>query len=466
MTEADLIGDRNLSLNESAFPESLSVEGHSIALQYAYAPGEEQDGVTARVPVTLVQHLRPGMLEWAVPGWRQEQIRTLLKALPKGLRVALMPLEPKVEEIARELKPESGSLLEALSAFISARYKVAVTAESWPEDALPRHLKPRVQVMGPGEKVIAAGRDLKAVRSQIRETEKKVEIDAWDRAAEKFERYGLQGWDFGDLTDRIEIASNSGIPLFAFPGLSEEEGEVSVRLFRSREEAIQSSRAGLVRLGELTLARELGWVQKDLRALNAVKDLYITMGSPEQLLETAYEAVRNQLLKADIHFPLRRVDFERRVESARQELPEIVPQCIDLVSRILRLRQEILLSKKKYPRMEEDLRELLPADFPAGTPWAQLGEMPRYLRAMMVRAERWSVNPVKDQEKSGQILPFIERRNRIRGRKDLTAEQKSAVEKARWLIEELKVSLYAQELGTATPISAKRLEKFFEENRI
>ena len=466
ITEADLIGDRDLRLNESSFPESINVEGHSVPLQYAYAPGEEQDGVTAQVPVTLVQHLGAGVLEWAVPGWRQEQIRTLLKALPKSLRVPLMPLEPKVEEITRELKPESGSLLEALGSFITSRYKVPVTPQAWPPDALPSHLRPRIQVIGPGNKTVTTTRDLNSVRAQLREAEKKVETNAWDLAAQRFERYHLQSWDFGDLQERIEVPSNSGIPLMAFPGLQVEGDEVSLRLFRNREEAIQSSRAGIVRLGELTLARDLAWVQKDLSGLATVKDLYITLGRAEELFETAYIAVRNQLLDADMHYPLRRADFERRLVTAREQLPAVVPKFTQLVSSILRLRQEILLGKKKYPEMDRDLVNLVPARFLEKVHWTRLQHLPRYLKAMLVRAERWAVNPVKDQEKSRQILPFVQRNNLLVARKDLTAEQAKAVQKLGWLIQELKVSLYAQELGTSEPVSPKRLEQFLEENRI
>ncbi len=466
ITEADLIGERDVRLNESSFPESILVEGHPVPLQYAYAPGEEQDGVTARVPVTLVQHLQPGMLEWAVPGWREEQVRTLLKALPKSLRVPLMPLEPKVEEITRELKPEKGSLLDALSAFITTRYKITVTAQSWPPDALPLHLRPRVEVLGPGDKPIAVTRNITQVRSQIRESEKKVETNAWEAAAEKFERYHLESWDFGDLPERIEIPSRSGIPLLAYPGLQVEEGDVSLRLFRSRDEAIRASRAGAIRLMELTLARDLAWVQKDLRALNAVKDLYISLGPSDQLLQTAYTSVRNQLLDADIPYPLGHAHFSRMVEQARKNLPGLVPKFVELVSNILRLRQEILLSKKKYPEMERELRSVLTPDFLERIPPAQLKELPRYLRAMLVRADRWSVNAVKDLEKTRQITPFIQRYNRLISRKDLTSEQVEAVQKLQWLIEELKVSLYAQELGTAVPISIKRVERFLEENRI
>ena len=465
-TETDLIGDRDLRLNETAFPERIELAGHSVPLQYAYAPGEEQDGVTAQLPVTLVQHLRPGELEWAVPGWREEQIRTLLKALPKSLRVPLMPIEPKVAEITGELKPAGGTLLETLSAFIHSRYGVAVTPDDWPAGALPAHLKPRVQVTGPENKTLIATRDLNSLRGVLRDAEKKVETSAWDAAAAKFERYHIETWDLGDLAAQIEIPSRSGIPLVGYPGLQVEDGDVSLRLFRDPEEAIRATRGGITRLGELTLARDLAWVQKDLRALNSVKDLYITLGPPEELFESAYVCARNHLLDRDTPHPPSRVDFDAMIEQFRQRLPGFVPRLIDLVSAILRTRQEILLAQKRYPGMLDDLAKLLPPRFLANASWERLQQFTRYLKAMRMRAERWAVNPIKDQEKARQIVPYIQRWQALQARKNLSAEQVNAARELRWLIEELKVSLYAQELGTSVPISPKRLDKFLEFHRL
>ena len=465
-TESDLIGERDLKLDETSFPESVEIHGRQISLQYAYAPGEEHDGVTAQVPVTLVQHLRPGALEWAVPGWREEQIRNLLKALPKSLRVPLMPIEPKVAEIIRHLKPDAESLLVSLSEFIQKHYKVPVTASSWPADALPSHLKPRVQVNGPENKPLAASRDLNSLKARLRDAEQKVEVNAWDAAAARFERYHLETWDLGDLPAQIEIPSQSGIPLPAYPGLQVEDGEVSLRLFRNRDEAVRASQSGIDRLGELALGRELAWLQKDLRSLNAVKDLYITLGSGDELIESAFTGIRQYLLDHDTIFPLTRVAFDQVVSTAKERLPGFLPTFTALATELLRRRQEILLSKKRYSGMQQDLERLLPPRFLATIRWSNLQRLTRYLKAMLIRAERAVVNPAKDHEKARQILPYQQRLSSLLTRKDLTAEQSRAAEELRWLIEELKVSLYAQELGTSTPVSPKRLDRFMEEHRL
>ncbi|HVK58754.1 MAG TPA: DUF3418 domain-containing protein, partial [Candidatus Kapabacteria bacterium] len=465
-TEADLIGDRDLKLDETSFPESVEIHGRQIPLQYAYAPGEEHDGVTAHVPITLVQHLRPGALEWAVPGWREEQVRNLLKALPKSLRVPLMPLEPKVNEICRNLKPDTDSLLQSLSSYIQKNYKVPVTPDAWPLDALPSHLKPRVQVTGAENKPLATSRDLGSLKSKLRDAEQKVETSNWDAAAVKFERYDVETWDFGDLPAQIEIPSQSGLPLLAYPGLQVEDGDVSLRLFRNRDQAVQSSQSGLNRLGEFALGKELAWLQKDLRSLNSVKDLYITLGSGDELIESAFDGIRQFLFSHDNIYPLTRADFDQLVATARERLPGFLHTYTTLATEILRRRQEILLTKKQYPGMLQDLNRLVPPRFLSVIPWSRLQHFSRYLKALQIRAERWGTNPVKDQEKARQILPYQQRLVVLSDRKDLSSDQLAAREEFRWLIEELKVSLYAQELGTSTPVSPRRLDRFIEEHRL
>lgn len=465
--ETDLVGDQsNAAFDPGAFPESIEVAGHPVPLHYAYAPGEERDGVTARIPVTLLPHLRAGELHWAVPGWRQEQVRSLLKALPKTLRVPLMPLEPKVAEIMAELQPGGEPLLDALSQFLQRKFKLPVTPASWPADALPAYLIPRIEVAGPQQAILAVGRDPALLKLALKEGEKKVETESWDRAAARWERYALESWDFGDLPERIDIPTGSGVPLLAFPGLRAEHGAVSLLLFRDREEAIRSSRDGLSQLVELSLQKELAWIQRDLRGLNSVKDLYITIGSGEELLESAFVHLRNYLLNHDNVYPPTHAAFEQLLALAGQRLQGHLPKFIELVAQVLRGRQQLLLSTKQYPGLRQDIDSLFPARFLERVAWDTLRHYPRYLKAMLVRAERAAVNPAKDQEKARQILPYVQVQASLARRQDLAPAQAGAVRALRWLIEELKVSLFAQELGTSLPISPKRLDQFLEESKL
>ena len=207
-------------------------------------------------------------------------------------------------------------------------------------------------------KTLAASRDLQTLQTKLRDAEKKVETDVWEQAATKFERYHLSSWDFGDQPGQIEIRSSSGVPLLAYPALPIEDSNVSLRLFRNRLEAILASQQGISRLAEIALERELAWLQKDLGALNSVKDLYITLGTPDELLETAYANVRNFLFDHAPIYPLRQDQFEIVVATAKDRLQGHLPRFLDLVKQVLSSRQQLVLSKKQYPGMAADLTRL------------------------------------------------------------------------------------------------------------
>lgn len=474
-TEKDLAGGQELQLDTIAFPENVQVGGRPVPLQYAYAPGEEHDGLTVKVPVTLLQHIEPGALEWAVPGWRHEQIRTLLKALPKSLRVPLMPIDPKVSEIVRDLKPGNESLLEALSRYIHAHYRVNVTPDSWPPDALPTYLRPRIEVLGNENKPLAASRALGELQSKLKQEEKKVEAGLWEQAAARFEKYDLREWDFGDLPVEIDLArsgtpesksaTTASMPLLAYPALQVEDGDVSLRLMRNRSEAIRASAAGVSRLAEMALEREMGWLQKDLRSgLQSVKEFYITLGSFDELNRTAYENLRRHLFNHDNSYPLTRAAFDAVVKSAREKIPGLLPPFLQTISAILKERHALLLAPKKYPGMLNDLNALVPATFLITTPFERLKHIARYLKAIRIRGERAALNPAKDAEKSRQLAPYVQRLAHLQSAKNKDPEKFGRIEELRWMIEEFKVSLFAQEVGTAQPISARRLDQFIEEH--
>lgn len=187
----------------------------------------------------------------------EEKINELLRALPKAIRRDLMPLAPKVAEIVRDFAPSGTSLLRDLGRFLEQRYRVAVPESAWPADALPAHLRTRIEVVGRSEKPLAASRDLEQLRQHFAQRQKQSEPTHepvhWQRAAQRVEQFGLRGWTFGDLPERITVVAGPGLPLYGWPGLQCEEGGVSVRLFRSRDAAQATSLFGVQRLVELAL---------------------------------------------------------------------------------------------------------------------------------------------------------------------------------------------------------------------
>lgn len=468
-TENDLIGDDDASYDCALFPDNVSVGNTALPVTYAYTPGDETDGVTVRVPLPVAEHLTTGQLQWLVPGLREEQIGVLLRALPKTLRKTLMPIEPKIREIAGEFQPGRQDFLTALAEFLSRKYRVLVRAADWPPQSLPAHLQPRVEVVDRGNKTVVAGRDLAAIHAHVESRD--VRSDAWDRAARQWERRAVTDWSFGDLPESVVVEEVSGAAVLAYPGLELRETSVDVRLFRKRDEAETASRTGLRRLAELVMARDLSRLWKELGGLarhipspvrqttsfhDALHQMSAKLQPPttafvtaEQLQKTACQHLIEHVFTLTPIFPLTAARFLALVETARCELPALAYQLGEWTKQILALRQTILAAPKRYATLDQDLQRLVPADFLTRTPNPQLPHLLRYLRAIQIRAERAALNPAKDAEKMKQLVPFRD------WEKFVPAPQR---ESFRWLLEEFRVSLFAQELGTAQPVSAQRLK--------
>jgi len=267
--------------------------------------------------------------------------------------------------------------------------------------------------------------------------------------------------------------------------LALEENHVSVRLFRSPELARTASQAGARKLIELALQKDLGWLQKDLRSLHALNPLYAPIGAGDELQETAFEHLLRHAFAKQPGLILTRAAFEAAVTLTRERLAGLVPKLSDHLKAILQLRQQIALRlgssgssgpgrartltdlsqlghaaapARTHP-LAGELDALLPARFLEQIPFERLVDLQRYLKALLTRIERAKLNPPKDQERARQLAPFVDAVNRFKATPPKTDAGADLVEEFRWLVEEFKVSVFAQELGTAVPVSTKRLEE-------
>ncbi len=472
-TEADLIGDHDTSYDRGLFPDEVSLGNSVIPVTYAYSPGEESDGATVRVPLPVAERLSSGELQWMVPGLREEQIGVLLRALPKNVRKTLMPLEPKVREVAGEFQPGRGDFLTALAEFLSRKYRVTVRAADWPPRSLPAHLQPRVEVIDRSNKTVATGRDLEAIQAKIESRDER--SGAWEKAARRWERTGVTEWTFGDLPENVTVEEIGGAPVLAHPGLLAHEASIDTRLFRKREEAESASTAGVRRLAEMALVQDLKRLWKELGSFarhipgtekkatgfhDTLQQLSTKIQTPaaawitpELLQKSAYQHLLDHTLALVPIFPLTAARFQALIESTRRALPALTYQLGETTRQVLALRQQTLATPRRYAGLEQDVQRLVPGDFLARTPHAQLPHLLRYLRAVQIRGERASLQPAKDVEKARHLAPFAtwEKRVPAAGRENF-----------RWLLEEFRVSIFAQELGTAQPVSEKRLKALGE----
>ena len=492
VSEADLAGGLDLTYDARAFPDSVPLGGKSVPVSYSYCPGEEHDGVTLKLDPALALTVSPASVEWAVPGLREAQAGELLRALPKGLRRQLMPFPPKVAEIARDLRPGEHSLLHDLSRFIRRRYGVEVPVSSWPAQALPPHLRPRLEVGAHDLAPLLAGRDLLELRRALERAKPEPGGDppAWVRLATQWERFGLTGWNFGDLPAQLTVEEGGAAPLCAWPGLDVEDGQVNLRLFHSPDSARQASLGGLQRLIELALQRDLAWLQKDLRALAPLEPLYADLCSAEELQATALVNLKRHILPAALPPALSESAFRAALEQAKGRLPDLASQLIARLEPIFKLRREILRRRKPAPaparpraltdlkglgvqpvpaRQSDpvlgELEALMPQGFPEAIPFERLPQLPRYLKALLTRAERAALNPLKDRQRAQQAAPYVQALHQLQAVPPKSQALCQCIEDFRWMIEEFKVSLFAQELGTALPVSAKRLDQQLERIR-
>jgi ATP-dependent helicase HrpA len=488
-TEADLTGDQALSFDADAFPDAVPLGGQPVALTYAYTPGEEQDGVTVKLGFSLAQTISQASVEWAVPGLREGLINELLRALPKSIRRELMPFPPKVEEILREFQPGGDSLPHDLAVFIRQKYGVTIPPTTWASAAVPAHLRPRIEVIGHDQKSLGSSRDLGALREKIDAAKVKPVPDdsAWHRVAQQWEQFGLRAWTFGDLPERITISENGPVPVYAWPGLQADENGVSVRLFRSADLAHGATHGGIQKLVEAALSKDFAWLEKDLRGLARLQTLTANFCPLEELQDTALKNLRQFILPGEVFPALTEKNFLAAVESSRQKFPGLVTQLVERVGMILKLRQEIQsrcgsppalpatkpqkisdlsqlnLATKDAPKpanlWANELETLLPRNFLAVISFAQLTHLQRYLKALATRMARAKLNPLKDQERAAQLAPYVAALKKTQENPPKSAEGKLRREEFRWMIEEFKVSLFAQELGTALPVSSQRLEQ-------
>jgi ATP-dependent helicase HrpA len=350
-------------------------------------------------------------------------------------------------------------------------------------------LRPRIEVVGNDQKTIGASRDLAALRQKLEQVKTAPAPDnsAWTRAAQQWERSGITAWNFADLPERITVSESGPVPTYAWPGLALEKEGVSLRLFRTEDLAKQASLGGVHKLIELALSKDFAWLHRDLRELNRFDPLVANLIPLPELHEAAYAHLKRHVLPVESFWPLREAEFTKAVQATRLELPGLAQKLIDQVGVILRARKELqarcgaspvlpITKPKTFSDLSqlsmatkdaarpanswaEELDTLLPRHFLLEIPFTQLPHIPRYLKALAMRMDRAKLNPVKDRERAALVAPYLAKLRALRENPPKTAAARKVAEEFRWMVEEYKVSVFAQEIGTAYPVSPKRLDE-------
>ena len=449
------------------FPETLTVAQTALPLKYRFTPGHPLDGLTLTVPLPLLNQLPDPQLSWLVPGMVREKITHYLKALPKAIRSRVIPLPEVVTAFLESSPSQDVPLQDALRAFLETRLATALPPDLWRDVALPPHLVVNVTVVDEAGKELAAGRDLAELRAKLGDAAQ-LSFAAVDPA---FERRNLTHWDFGDLPESLAIA-RGGRKLTGYPALVDDGDAVSLALLDTPRAAQDATRAGVSRLMRIALRDAVGRYEKGGPGFaQTALQLKSTIPTDRLLADTGNAALERAFLGDD---PLPRSEkaFAELVKRARARLPAVMDGAFRLLAEIaaehLALTQRLAQAPRGWTLLVSEVRaqrdHLVYVGFMTATPWPQLSQLPRYLRALDRRIAKYGERPDRDARHAEQVALLWRRYEERAGRlRQQGGERDPRLEAFRWLVEELRVSLFAQELKTPSPVSFKRVEKAWTE---
>jgi len=472
LKEADLLISSPDEAELAQYPDRIAAAGKSLECTYAFAPGKEEDGVTLRVPSGQVSVVPFECLDWSVPGLLKEKVTALIKGLPKTYRKQLVPVPRTVEIVLKEMDRGEPSLINALSRFVYKQFGVDIPASVWAGVQVPDHLMMRVTVVDPSGKALESGRDLHRL---IQSDEKRHGAESsrvWKKAREHWERQGITTWDFGALPESVSLTDR----LVAYPALAPDKDSAGIRLFRTPHQALLSHEEGVQRLLTLHLAKDLKHLQRSLTLPSEAYAGARYFGGMRALEQLLYQALLGLLLRKNLRTEQALLSY---AESCKAVLFEKAKELKEVVVRILeaydRARSTLHTVEKANTsntevldlcaQIRKELDALVPRNFAQLYSMEELTHLPRYLRALEVRAERGAHHPEKDKAKQTQMVEFAEALRTMTESigPSTSREKKAALESFRWMIEEFKVSLFAQELKTRFPVSKKKLDEMKRE---
>ncbi|MDY7035773.1 MAG: ATP-dependent RNA helicase HrpA [Thermodesulfobacteriota bacterium] len=469
MREEDLLLSIPDKTELSLYPDVIDIAKARFKTSYKFAPGKEDDGVTIAIPSGLASRIPSELLEWGVPGLFREKVTALIKGLPKRYRKKLVPVSQTVDLFLEEMEQGDQSLLSTLAHFIYHRFGLDIPSSVWSSVEIPEYLKMRVSIIDKKGRELRSGRDINLLKAADLSLTMEEDSAVWKRAQKRWERTGIIAWDFGTLPDSIHL----GIHFFAYPGLeSGEEIGVNIRLFQNHEQALKSHKKGIQTLFSIHFSKDLKFLKRNLTLPKEAASSTAYFGGVKAFESSLYQSLLKSLFWRNIRSRKDFYDYAGDIESVMFEKGKVLrDHALKILSDYNQTRS-ILYTVEKANRantatltlcsqIRKDLDALVSKDFLHIYPVDRLIHIPRYLKAIQIRTERGANDPEKDRKKQIEVEVFIKALGKMI--RDLShhasIKKREAVEGYRWMVEEFKVSLFAQELKTLFPVSEKRLEE-------
>jgi ATP-dependent helicase HrpA len=499
LTRDELMRHEAAGITTEAFPKTLRLGGVDCAAAYLHAPGDARDGLTVTVPLFVLNQVSEERAEWLVPGMLKDKVQALLKSLPQKPRARFVPLPESAAKLAGELTTTErwavGSLVEVLLKMVREQTSLDVKRTDFKLDMVPAHLFMNFRVMDEHGRQLGTGRNLGALKAELGVRARgafqalaglktaAAPVPSPSPAGGRGRGEGGPGaekaphpnplpqagegarhtsWSFGELPELMEVRKGS-TSLIGFPALVDQMDAVTIEVFDEPEVAAARHRVGLRRLFALQLKDALKYLEKNIPDLQKMAVAFMPLGTQEELRQQIIEVALDRAFLLD-PLPADDASFKRRVDEGRGRLTLIANEVARLAGTVLAeyaTAARKIKDTKGHPDATADaqqqLQRLMPRQFLAQTPWAALQHLPRYLKAITLRLDKLRADPARDAARMADVRPQEQRYWR------LVAERKGQLDDRmqewRWLLEELRVSLFAQELRTPQPVSIKRLEK-------
>ncbi|MFM8696180.1 MAG: DUF3418 domain-containing protein, partial [Betaproteobacteria bacterium] len=506
LTPEELMRHEAAGITTQAFPKIVRLGGVDCAASYLHEPGDTRDGVTVTVPLYALNQVQEARCEWLVPGMLKDKVLVLCKSLHQKARSRLVPLPDFAAEFCELTDFGQGSLMDALLKAVRERTQLAVQKADFKLEQLPPHLLMNLRVVDEHGRQLGMGRHVAALKAEwgaqargafqalaalqrqgsaqtgavpqpaaavakaaAMPLAKPAPSDAQGHGhlAEPAGQVPAQDrlhtvWDFAELPELMEIR-RKGQVLVGFPALVDQGSGVRIEVFDEPEQAQPVHRQGLRRLIALQIKEPLRYLEKNIPDLQRMAVAYMPLGTEQELREQIIHVALDRAFLGE-SLPTDAVSFARLLEQGRprlnlvaQEVARLAQQVLAEHAAALRKVRDARLPREPHEDIQAQLQRLLGKRFLFETPWLQLQQLPRYLKAVALRIDKHRADAARDQQRLAELRPleqrWLRRLQELKGRRD------ERLEEFRWLLEELRVSLFAQELRTPQPVSVKRLEK-------
>jgi len=493
LSRDELMRHEAAGITTGAFPKTIRLGGIDCSAAYLHEPGDAKDGITVTVPLVALNQVAEDRCDWLVPGMLKDKVLALLKSLPQRPRSRLLPLPECAAGFCDVAPFGEGPLVDVLLKAVRDRTQLPVQRNDFKLEALPAHLFMNLRVVDEHGRQLGMGRHLAtlkadlggqartafqalaALKGSVRTAAPALAATPQGAPSGPSMRPGagpaaptstaaqrLTDWSFGELPELMELRQGGQV-LIGFPALIDRGGHVEIEVFDEPDVAAVRHRAGLRRLVALQIREPLKYLEKNIPDLQKMAALYMPLGTLEDLRTQLIDIALDRAFLAD-PLPADAAAFKRRVDEGRARLNLIAQEVARQAGAVLTewaAAQRKLKDSRAGKDVAEDiaaqLQRLCGPKFLVDTPWPALQHLPRYLKGVVLRLDKWRTDPARDAARLAELRPLQQRWQRrlseLKGRPD------ARLDDYRWLLEELRISLFAQELRTPQPVSAKRLDK-------